>query len=534
MIEHHPGQRVALTHIIDPHSTLRPGEQGVVRTYDPGTQVVTVRWDTGTITDIRLAAGDRLDVLASPTPVSEPVWQTTLAAVTERGRGDGHRAVTHWIAQQTGHPTASVTTTARQILQALADHDLDDTTLPRFATNLYAQPPSTDQLSDLLAAVDPAAWQPVDTDQREQAAHAYRDGFDTAVATHSGAWARRTLIPAADGRDLAQLQPAQARVGRIGVFSGEWMWAHPVDGPDYLRIGFVGTMVQQWNGWAVFSCTRQVAEAIVADQQHQRTLHRNRLQRAGMPAAEAHRQVDQTMVSLAFVGDAIVVDQRVMLDDPGAVERITPDHDGRYVVMGGSWQWEAVDPYRCDRIVGDLPAAGDEQQFVALTHTPEMRLPHDRLRLDPVRRWAVPEGLAYVGAVLWEGQPVGVAGNEATGGDSVLALTVHSAAEPLQAFVTACRYQGQPVGMSRLLDALADEAYLTEAVRQAPAGGGTLLRAVDDSGRTCAIWELHSTWPGPFAVSRTDTPFVGGPSIKWQLWDGQAWQTVQADSGPVA
>jgi hypothetical protein len=43
------------------------------------------------------------------------------------------------------------------------------------------------------------------------------------------------------------------------------------------------------------------------------------------------------------------------LASSGPATPCTPDADGRYVVMGWNWCWEAVDPYACDRIVGDLP-----------------------------------------------------------------------------------------------------------------------------------------------------------------------------------
>ncbi|WP_212994985.1 hypothetical protein [Actinoplanes auranticolor] len=79
--------------------------------------------------------------------------------------------------------------------------------------------------------------------------------------------ARRTLISQAGGRDLAELRPDRVHVGGAGVFSGDWMRTYPDDGPDCLRMGFVGTLIDRWNGWEVFSCTRPVADAIVAEQQ---------------------------------------------------------------------------------------------------------------------------------------------------------------------------------------------------------------------------------------------------------------------------
>ena len=110
-----------------------------------------------------------------------------------------------------------------------------------------------------------------------------------------------------------------------------------------------------WNGWAVFSCTRAVAEAIVADQHQQRHQLRETLGTQGVSADELDRRVDAEMADLRFDGDDIIADQRAMADDPDAIERISPDADGRYVVMGWNWCWQPVDPYACDRIVGDLP-----------------------------------------------------------------------------------------------------------------------------------------------------------------------------------
>jgi hypothetical protein len=86
-----------------------------------------------------------------------------------------------------------------------------------------------------------------------------------------------------------------------------------------------------WNGWAVFSCTRNIAEAIVADQQRSRSDYRDQLRAQGMAGEELDRQLDQAMASLTFDGDTIVADQRGVYDDPEAIERITPDAEA------GTW-----------------------------------------------------------------------------------------------------------------------------------------------------------------------------------------------------
>ena len=101
-----------------------------------------------------------------------------------------------------------------------------------------------------------------------------------------------------------------------------------------------------------------------------------------MPKENLDRRVDESMATLAFDGDTIVADQRVMAEDPEAIDRIEPRPDGRYVVMGWNWCWEAVQPGYCDRIVGDLPTPQQQPEFVELVHTEGMRLPHDRLRIE--------------------------------------------------------------------------------------------------------------------------------------------------------
>ncbi|MGC4857523.1 DUF4314 domain-containing protein, partial [Micromonospora sp. DT4] len=93
----------------------------------------------------------------------------------------------------------------------------------------------------------------------------------------------------------------------------------------------------------------------VADQHRLRDQHRRSLREQGVPEDDLDRRVDADLADLSFDGDVLVVDQRALSDDPEAIERVAPDGDGRYVVMGRSWCWEAVDPYACDRIVGDLP-----------------------------------------------------------------------------------------------------------------------------------------------------------------------------------
>ncbi|MFI7543774.1 hypothetical protein [Actinoplanes sp. NPDC049599] len=531
MTEFRPGQRVALTRTHDMTNPPHVGRQGTVLTYEPAAQTVTVRWDDGTITEIRLAGGDGLAIQPSPVPIGEDMWQQLLASVTARGAGDGLRAADAWSRGRTGCSPEQVRGTARQILQVLDDdEDLDETLAPQYDASGFALPPTSRQLSRLLA-VGGQAGQPVPQTRWRQAAWTYRDAFETAVRERSGGWARRTLIPRAGGRDLTELRPDQVRVGRVGVFSGEWMWTHPDDGPDFLRMGFVGTLIDRWNGWAVFSCTRPVAEAIVAEQQHRRAHELQILVAGGMTPQQARREVDTMLADLHFDGEVIVADQRVRSDDPEAIERTAPDPDGRYVVMGRNWCWEAVDPYRCDHIVGELPDSGGEQEFVVLTHTPGMRLPHDRLRLRVDGQWPVAAGMAFVGGLWLDGQRVATIGNDAAGGGADLVITDPAATELLRAFLAGCRFHGGPVDWPRLLDAFADEAYLTGAVGQATAGGTTLVREVDDAGCTRTVRLIAAQPAGWDELTGLAADLARTGSGRWEIWTGRSWFSLPTDIG---
>jgi hypothetical protein len=301
------------------------------------------------------------------------------------------------------------------------------------------------------------------------------------------------------------------------------MWTCPDTGPDCLRMGFVGTLIDRWNGWAVFSCTRSVAEAIVAEQQQRRAQEQEVLEAGGMTAQQARAQIDDILADLYFDGDIIVNDQRAMSDDPQAIERTGPDADGQYVVMGWNWCWEAVNPYDCDHLVGEPPAAGSEQEFVLLTHTLGMRMPHQRLRLRVDEHGPVAGNLAYVGGVGLDGQRGAAVGNAAAGGGADLVITEPAAAEPLRAFLTGCRYQGEPVGWTRLLDALADEAYLGAAVEQAITDGGTLVREVDDAGYTRALRPVETQPSGWDGLTRLAAGLPRTDRRRWEIWTGRSW-----------
>jgi hypothetical protein len=167
--------------------------------------------------------------------------------------------------------------------------------------------------------------------------------------------ARIVAHPAGDDRDISHLHPDNVCFGGPGVFAGDWAWTANADGEMRVPVGFVGTLVDTWNGWAVFTCTRAVAEAIVADQQATRDRYRRHLAEQGITGERQDSMLDESMARLCFDGDVIVADETRVHDDPDALERISPDAHGQYLVMGRAWTWMPVHPYDCDRIAGDLP-----------------------------------------------------------------------------------------------------------------------------------------------------------------------------------
>ncbi|MBU8857756.1 MULTISPECIES: DUF4314 domain-containing protein [unclassified Micromonospora] len=341
------GDRVALRHTSDPYTRLRPGDEGTVRGYDPDQRILDVAWDSGSRLSMTLDDGDRVR------PLPDPAWQPVLTALREAGVAAGRDAA-QWWAQDTigGRAHGDVAGAARAVLAAIETADGRDIDGLPFADRddaagraRYAEhaPPGA------------SAWTALTSRQADQARQAWCDGFDHGVEAETARQCRMVLHPDGDDRDLRHVYPDAVRVGGPGVFAGDWAATPDADGQARFPVGFAGTLIDWWNGWAVFRCTRQVAEAIVADQQTHRDRYRRHLLDGGATDSDADRQVDESLGRMWFDGDVIVADDSRVQGDPDAVDRISPDADGQYVVMGWNWTWQAVHPYDCDRIAGTIP-----------------------------------------------------------------------------------------------------------------------------------------------------------------------------------
>ncbi|MGK5741507.1 DUF4314 domain-containing protein [Micromonospora sp. URMC 103] len=346
-----PGERVALEYTRDPHTRLRPGDEGTVRRYHPDQQVLDVDWDSGSRLSMLLHAGDRVRPIISS---GDAGWGQVLDALRAAGAAAG-RSAAEWWAQDAvgGRAHGGVRERAREVLAGIDNGD------PAMLDGLpFAD---RDTLADGRrryaehAPPDAPDWEQLTGQQRDRARWAWCDGFDEAVEAEAARQCRMVLHPDGDDRDVSHVYPERVRLGGPGVFAGDWAWTPNTDGDMRIPVGFVGVLVDTWNGWAVFTCTRQVAEAIVADQNDARDRYRSRLVAPGVTGEGLERLVDEAMARMRFDGDVIVVDETRVHDDPAAIERITPDADGRYVVMGRAWTWLPVHPYDCDRIAGRIP-----------------------------------------------------------------------------------------------------------------------------------------------------------------------------------
>ncbi|WP_435204959.1 DUF4314 domain-containing protein [Micromonospora sp. bgisy143] len=360
MTSYETGQRVALVHTSDPYTLLRPGDTGTVRRHDQRQNIVEVTWDSGSTLSMCLDAGDRITPATTarlPTDglLAEATgWAAALQRMHAAGTEAG-RTAAEWWAQDTIGARAGGDTrrAARRILAGIDDGDPAVLDAPPHFTSAGESVDTSGWELFADATGDTPGWFGLRIPQRDEAMTIYRDAFDTAATDRVADLCHLAASPT--GRDVSHLHPDRIRIGDVGVFSGDWARTTGPDGDDRIEIGFVGTLIDHWNGWAVFSCARAVAEAIVADQQRHRDQYRDSLRDEGVPEDDLDRRVDAALANLSVDGDVIVADQRALSDDPDAIDRIAPDGDGRYVVMGRNWRWEAVDPYACDQIVGDLP-----------------------------------------------------------------------------------------------------------------------------------------------------------------------------------
>ena len=154
------------------------------------------------------------------------------------------------------------------------------------------------------------------------------------------------------GLDGSTASPEAAmRRGDVGIFALNWT-SYEMAGARRIPVGFVGVLVDTWEGWSVFGCVRDVAEAVIAEHRRDLARERARLRALGYAGSDLDARLAGSTIGMWFDGDDIVVDERGLLADPDAISRVSPDEYGRYVIRGYVWPWICVDAAICDRIVG--------------------------------------------------------------------------------------------------------------------------------------------------------------------------------------
>lgn len=325
--------------------------------------------------------------------------------------------------------------------------------------------------------------------------------------------------------DLAHLLPDNLRIGSVGVFAGDWAWTGE---PPRIPVGFVGTLIDFWNGWAVWRCTREVAEAVVADQQRLRDDERRRLIEQGLTGDALDQAVDENVPPLWFDGDDLVLDETALYGEQ-AVDRQSPGPDGRFCPMGFNWTWQSVAPADCVRIVGTLPMLGEHQEYVLADHQP-LRMPHDRLTVNAVQPMG--DGGARIATVCLDGQSVGTA--EQTGGAFTMFHPAGAAFghEDLTRFVASCRWRGRPVAEDAVLDALVTECEIRVQIAAAEADGLMLLVLRDADEHVVSLDHRLARIPATRAArtvlaeqltAAVVARYPGQTQFVWQVWTGSRW-----------
>lgn len=145
------------------------------------------------------------------------------------------------------------------------------------------------------------------------------------------------------------------RRGDVGIFAGDWAWYEALGGRRQ-PVGFVGLLVDTWDGWAVFGCGRDVAEAVVTEHRRELAAERARLRALGYAGGDLEARFAASTIGMWFDADDIVIDERGLRADRHAITRLSRDGQGLYTIRGYVWPWIWVGAADCDRIVGQRTA----------------------------------------------------------------------------------------------------------------------------------------------------------------------------------
>lgn len=322
-------------------------------------------------------------------------------------------------------------------------------------------------------------------------------------------------------RHLTHLTPGKVRIGSTGIFAGEWDFG----ATRRYAVGYVGVLERRWNGWAEFTCTRDVAAAIVADHTAAYTARHDWFVADGHTSEQAATLTAAAMPRLWWDGDTVLHDESGISGVPDAVIRYTPDIDGNYEIAAGIWTWDAVRPWDCERIVGTIPARGRQQRWLPLRHS-DLRIPNHRLAVTDLTAHDSDAGVVTAATLALDDLDIAVLRIDPDGTHSWLRPPNMVRSQQIQAFVSACRHHGRAVTERDVLDALVNEAHTDAFLTAARHAGATAVRLCDADGRTLDLQPVPAgsdvaDLRAAFAV-RSD-PDLDATGATWAVWSGNAW-----------
>jgi len=184
---------------------------------------------------------------------------------------------------------------------------------------------------------------------------------------------------------------------------------------------------------------------------------------------------------------------------------------------------------------GPVPTADEQtadEQFVTLAHTPDLRVPHNRLAVSSLRQMPTHNGVAFVADLTIDGRYAGPIENDGNGGPTTY-FGLNSSPftwRHLHEYVQACRYRGRPVSEEFVLDALVTEFDLGQQVKAAAAAGATLVRLLDANGHTLDIQAVRPAPTTPAERAAIARLAARPPSYP----QGRLWQISWVPEGSVS
>ncbi|MEY9846087.1 hypothetical protein ABH940_003172 [Streptacidiphilus sp. BW17] len=165
-------------------------------------------------------------------------------------------------------------------------------------------------------------------------------------------------------------------------------------------------------------------------------------------------------------------------------------------------------------------------------------LPHTGLQTPDQPRYEVTicrtlellRGTPFQANISHGRRKIGTAENYGDGGSTEFVPHGSFTAAEFASFADACRFEGEPVGLSLLLDLLVEEFNITRSLRAQERHGRTMLREVTPAGTTITG---TAVMPATLTDRRRLREALGQPltpDAETQFWNGSHWEDLASAS----